>query len=462
MAKASSSARPKIAVQYILDVAKLKSVPGLYEHVQGVKRALRSMGWELTEFGPDIQADVIEANALGCAGQHAAFLGVTFTGTSARQTAAIGRFGGPVGVWFFPDTPWWSMASAGSGLGYLRDEVLASSGMTVTSIWGDAADGATRERLERFARVGHTAYSMKREKIGLIGGSYYDVMPASNWHPDTLTHRLGPSYAEIDISLLEQACEQVTPGQVSGLLRSLKASGMKLTEDEQALEVVKASAQASLGIEKLQESMGLTGIAMNCYGGPDPEGYTGVLGRCGASGCLKGHALGSVVVGCESDVVQCAQQMMFRHLLGVVPCMADPWMVDQDGVLLSGTCGGPAELAAAPGDVSIGAGTLMSLYKVGVLGVCFPDIPSGKAIVARIHGRELDRMVLATGEFIGSDSDTITGRLCLKVKLDDLESFLERGAIGNHFTFLSTSELERDLARVEALCELMGIEIDCI
>src|SRR5450830_1782414 len=117
--------------------------------------------------------------------------------------------------------------------------------MTVSAIWGEAADGATRERLERFARAAHTAFSMKREKIGLIGGSYYDVMPASNWHPDTLTRRLGPSYAEIDISLLEQACEQVTPGQVSGLLRRLKASGMRLTEDEQALQVVKASARVS-------------------------------------------------------------------------------------------------------------------------------------------------------------------------------------------------------------------------
>ena len=332
MAKAAS-ARPKIAVQYILDQAKLKSVPALSEHVQGVKRALRTMGWELTEFGPDIDADVIAANALACAGQHAAFLGVTFTGTSARQTAAIGRFGGPVGVWFFPDTPWWSMASAGSGLGYLKDEALASACMTVSAIWGDAAEGATRERLERFARAAHTAFAMKREKIGLIGGSYYEVMPASNWHPDVLTHKLGPAYVEVDISQLERACDQVTQGQVSGLLRSLKSSGMRLTEDEKALEVVKASARVSLGIEKLQESLGLTGGAINCYGGPDPEGYTGVLGRCGASGCLKGHALGSVVIGCESDVVECAQQMLFKHLMGIVPCMADPWMVDQDGVL---------------------------------------------------------------------------------------------------------------------------------
>jgi len=457
-----SIGKPKIAVQYVLDEAKLKTVPGLAEHFQGARRALRTMGWELTEFGPDIDADKIEANALVCTGQHAAMLGVTFSGTSARQTAAIGRFAGPVGVWFFPDTPWWSMASAGSGIGYLRDEAAGTPGMTVSAIWGDAADGATRERLERFARAAHTAFAMKREKIGLIGGCYYEVMPASNWHPDVLTQRLGPAYTEVDMSELVKACDEVTPGQVSGLLRRLKASGMALTEDPEQLEAVKASARVSLGIERLQESLGLTGVAMNCYGGPDPEGYTGVLGGCGASGCLKGHALGSVVIGCESDVVECAQQMMFSHLLGTVPCMADPWMVDADGVLLSGTCGGPAGLAASPAEVKITSGTLMSLYKVGVLGVCFPDIKAAKAIVARIHGRALDRMVLATGEFLGSDSETIPGRLCLKVKLDDPESFLERGAVGNHYTFLPTAELERDLGRVEAACELMGIEIDYI
>ena len=455
------AAKPKIAVQYILDPAKMKTTPGLSEHFSRVKKTLRGMGWELTEFGPDADPDVISANALACAGQHAALLGITFTGTSARQTAVIGRFGGPVGVWYFPGTQWWSMASAGSGIGYLRDEACArgDSDASVAAIWGDPADEGTVERLERFARAAHTVFAMKREKIGLIGGSYYDVMPASNWHPDTLTSKLGPSYVEADMSLLEEACDRVAPGQVTALVSKLKASGMKVADDEAAAEVIRASARVSLGIERLQEELGLSGVAINCYGGPDPEGYTGVLGRCGASGCLKGHALGSVVVGCESDVVECAQQMLFKHLLGRVPCMADPWMMLEEGILLSGTCSGPAELAGSPEDTSIEAGTLMSLYKVGVLGVCFPSIKPARAIVARIFGRELDRMVLASGDFIGTSSETIPGRLCLEVRLDDPAAFLERGAIGNHYTFLPTDELDRDIARIEALCGLLGIEI---
>lgn len=457
-------AKPKIAVQYILDTAKLKSVEGLSDHFGRVKKTLRGMGWDLTEFGPDIDPDVITANALASKGQHAALLGVTFTGTSARQTAVIGRFGAPVGVWFFPETPWWSMASAGSGLGYLRDEARArgEGPETVTAVWGPPDEADTRERLERFARAAHTVFAMRREKIGLIGGSYYDVMPASNWHPDVLTHRLGPSYVEIDMSLLMEAVDRVAPGQVTALVRRLNSVGMDVTEGEKDLEAVRASARVSLGIERLQEEFGLTGVAVNCYGGPDPDGYTGVLGRCGASGCLKGHALSSVIIGCESDVVQCAQQMMFKHLLGSIPCMGDPWMIDGEGVLLSGTCSGPAELAASPQDVRVEAGTLMSLYKVGVIGACLPLIQPAKAIVARIHGRDLDRMSLAIGDFTGSDSTTMPGRLCLKVRLDDPEAFLDRGVVGNHYTFLPTEELERDLERIEAMCGLMGIQTDNI
>jgi len=456
--------KPKIAVQYIMDPVKLKTTEGLADHFSRVKKTLRGLGWDLTEFGPDIDPDVISANAMACAGQHAGFLGVTFTGTSARQTAVIGRFEGPVGVWYFPGTQWWSMASAGSGIGYLRDAARARGwdDAAVAAIWGDPGEEATAERLERFARAAHVAFAMKREKIGLIGGSYYDVMPASNWHPDTLTSRLGPSYVEADMSLLLEACDRVAPGQVTALVRRLKSSGMEVAEDEAASEVIRSSARVALGIERLQDELGLTGVAINCYGGPDPEGYTGVLGRCGASGCLKGHAFGSVVIGCESDVVECAQQMMFKHLLGKVPCMADPWMMLEEGVLLSGTCGGPAELADSSEDVSIEAGTLMSLYNVGVLGVCFPKVAPSKAIVARIYGRELDRMVLATGDFIGTSTETIPGRLCLEVHLDDPEGFLERGAIGNHYTFYPTTELERDVARVEAMCGLMGITIDPI
>ena len=71
-------------------------------------------------------------------------------------------------------------------------------------------------------------------------------------------------------------------------------------------------------------------------------------------------------------------------------------------------------------------------------------------------------MVLATGDFIGTNTETIPGRLCLEVRLDDPEAFLERGAIGNHYTFYPTAELERDVARVEAMCGLMGITIDQI
>lgn len=453
------SSKPKLAVQYILDPEKLKVVPGLRDLFGRVRRAVRSLGFELSEFGPDIDTDLIARNARSCAGQHAGFLGITFTGTSARQTAAIGAFRGPVAVWYFPETEWWSMASAGSGLGYLRDEADENPSISVAAVWGDPEDPAALERLERFARAAHTVFAMRREKIGLVGGSYYEVMPASNWHSDTLTSRLGPAYAEIDMSLLAREFDAVGNAAVNGLVRRLAGAGMKLPDDEASLEVIRRSARVSVALERLQERFGLTGVAMNCYGGPDPEGYTGVLGCCGASGCLKGHALGSVVVGCESDVVQTAQQMMFRHLLGTVPCMADPWMVDK-GVLLAGTCGGPAQLAPGPDAVSIEAGTLMSLYKVGVLGVCLPKIEKADAIVARLRGRWLDHMVVSTGEFLSSDSTTIPGRLCLKVKLDDPEAFLARGAVGNHYTFLPTKDLSRDRARLEMLCELMDIELD--
>lgn len=454
------SSRPKLAIQYIVDPAKLKSVPGLSVFVGRARKAVRAMGFELTEFGPDIDSDAIAENARSCVGRHAALLGITFTGTSARQTAAIGAFRGPVGVWYFPDTPWWSMASAGSGLGYLRDESDENPSVSVAAVWGDPDDPAALERLERFARAAHTVYAMRREKIGLIGGSYYDVMPASNWHPDTLTSRLGPAYAEIDMSQLTRELDDVGNAEVSGLVRRLGNAGMKMPADEGSLEVIRRSARVSLAIERLQRKYHLTGVAVNCYGGPDPEGYTGLLGCCGASGCLKAHALGSVVMGCESDVIQCAQQMLFKHLVGKVPCMADPWKVDSKGVLLAGTCSGPASLAADPSSVSIEAGTLMSLYKVGMLGVCFPDIKKADAIVARLRGRWLDRMVVSTGKFLGSDSTTMPGRLCLKVRLDDPDAFLSRGAVGNHYTFLPTEVLGRDMARLETLCDLLDIEME--
>ena len=454
------STRPKVAVQYIVDPEKLKGSAGPGELFRRTRKAIRGMGFDLTEFGPLIDADEISANALAC-NDSAAMLGVTLTGTSARQTAALGRFTGPVGVWYFPGSPWWSMASAGSGIGYLRDEARARQDLKVAALWGDPDDAKALERVRCFAAAAYTVYAMKREKIGLIGGSYYDVMPASNWHPDVMTNRLGPSYVEADMSLLERECIAVTPSEISALIRRLIGSGMKVADDEASLETIKGSARVSIAVEHLQKKLNLTGVALNCYGGPDPEGYTGVLGMCGASGCLKAHAFSSVVMGCESDVIQCAQQMMFRHLVGKIPCMADPWTVDEStGELIAGTCSGPAGLASKPGDVTIEQGTLMSLYKVGVLGVCFPKIEGAKALVARLHGRDLDRMVVSTGDFIGSDTTTMPGRLAIKVKLDNPQAFLERGVVGNHYTFLPTDEDSSEMARLEMLCDFMDIKME--
>ena len=125
-----------------------ESTPGLKEFFKKTQKTIRSLQWELKEFGPDINPDVISSHALNCSGQFAGFLGVTFTGTSARQTAVIGRFNGPVGVWYFPSTTWWSMASAGSGIGYLRDEEEDNPNLRLAVIWGNPEEKEALKQLD--------------------------------------------------------------------------------------------------------------------------------------------------------------------------------------------------------------------------------------------------------------------------------------------------------------------------
>ena len=85
------SARPKIAIQYILDESQLKGTPGQNDFFKRVRAAIRGLGWEIAEFGPDIDPETISTNAMSCAGQKfAAMLGVVFAGNSARQVALLG------------------------------------------------------------------------------------------------------------------------------------------------------------------------------------------------------------------------------------------------------------------------------------------------------------------------------------------------------------------------------------
>ena len=113
-------------------------------------------------------------------------------------------------------------------------------GLKVAAVWGDPDDPAALERLERFARAAHTVFAMKREKIGLIGGSYYEVMPASNWHPDVLTSRLGPSYTETRHVAARARAGGGDNAEVNGLVRRLENAGMRVSEgDESLVDIMK-------------------------------------------------------------------------------------------------------------------------------------------------------------------------------------------------------------------------------
>ena len=451
--------KPKIAVLYILDEKKCGIVPGLGKFVEKTKNALRGQGWDLCELGTFIDADKIADIAFSAQGQYDALLGITFHGTSAQQTANLVHFNGSIGTWYFPMTDWWSTASSGSGQGLIRDEAKVNSNVKHTAIFAQPDSQRSRDQLDAFAAVAHTRRAMKQEKIGLIGNSYIKAMPASNWHPDILTSKLGPRFADISITRLLQECDNCKECEVDDLLVELKQAGISMASDDSSTEANRKAARVSVALEKIQVEEGLTGIAMNCYGGSDPQGYTGLLGLCGANGCLKGHACDSVIVGCESDVIQTAQQMMFRHLVETVPCMADPWKIDVDtGIMTAATCSGPLSLARI-GKRRIERGTLMSLYKVGVLGVCFPEIEPADVIVARIVGRDLGEMIVSTGKFLGGSTEIIPGRLSLQVKLDSPDEFLARGVSGNHYTFLPTNHIIQDMNKLEKLCENMGIRI---
>ena len=459
------SVKPDVAVIYIVDEKKFNSVPLLKESFKEVKDLLETLPWNLTEFGPFISLDEIMNKALSIKGQFDGLLGITFTGTSAKQTAVLSNFDGPIAIWFFPETDWWSMASAGSGIGYIRDEAKINPSVSVYTIYGSPKDKEVRGRLEIWSKVVHTLRAMRREKIGLVGGAYTEVMPASNWHPDILTSKLGPQYVDISIAELVKSHRGVKKNEIDEVIQELKEKGFQVDEDKDSLSKIRQAAAASLALEKLQKKENLTGVAINCYGGPDPEGYTGILGNLGANACLKGHALGSVIIGCESDVVQTAQQMIFRHMVDRIPAMADPWKVSiEDNYMVAATCSAPFLPLNNHNRVheKDKAGKLMSLYTVGVLGVAVPNYQSADVIVARIFGRDLDEIVLATGKFLKSSFETIPGRVAFEIKLRNTKKWLEEGCIGNHFTFLSTNSLKKDLSKLKLYCQLNNIKIvDC-
>ena len=456
------STRPDIAVIYIVDKKKFDTVCGLKKLFEQVKDFLKTLPWNLSEFGPSISVDEILNKVLFIKGQFDGLLGITFTGTSAKQTAVLGLFDGPVASWFFPATNWWSMASAGSGIGYIQDEAQVNSNVSLYPLYGSPKDKKVQNKLEIWSKASHALRAMKREKIGLVGGAY-EVMPASNWHPDILTSKLGPQYTDLSITELIKFHKNVKANEINELIKELKGKGFQIDEDEDSLSKIRRALAASLALEKLQIKENLTGIAINCYGGADLEGYTGILGNLGANACLKGHALSSVIIGCESDVVNTAQQMIFRHLTDRIPSMADPWKVKvENNYMVVGTCSAPFSGLANSSDGNIKAGKLMSLYKVGILGVAVPIYQPGDVIVARIFGRGLDKIVLATGKFLKSSFEIIPGRVAFEMRLRNVEKWIEKGCLGNHFTFLPTNTLEKDLSKLKLYCKFNNIKIiDC-
>jgi len=276
---------------------------------------------------------------------------------------------------------------------------------------------------EGFRRIAAAAEDMdaflqlRRTRIGLLGDPS-DWLVASSPGPDMVTKVWGPEIVAIGFGELEKSIESVPDEALEAPLDALvsgAASVHEPTRDDLAEAV-----RTFLAMKDLIDEHHLDAVSVRCFD---------LVSQRRTTGCLALARLNEagVAAGCEGDLVSALTMLWIHTLLGQTAWMANTAGVDtRRNTLRMAHCTVPLQLAT---DF-----LLRSHFESG-LGVSIQGLlKNGPITLARVGGRNLDRIWLSEGNIIETEPDDRLCRTQVDVQLTESEpvSALLDSPLGNH------------------------------
>ena len=181
-------------------------------------------------------------------------------------------------------------------------------------------------------------------------------------------------------------------------------------------------AKVYLAIKEIKEKYSLTSLSLRCFD---------LLEKLGTTGCYALSMLNDekIIAGCEGDLPSLLTMVWMYCLTGKIPFMANPQTVDREKNTLS--------LAHC----TIGR-SLVESYKIrshfeSSIGVGIEgSIENGPITLARIGGKELNRIFISDGEILKKESSPARCRTQVKIKLHKSVKYFLDHPLGNHHVLI--------------------------
>jgi L-fucose isomerase-like protein len=360
-----------------------------------------------------------------------AIVAVATGGTERSIRAIASNLGKPILILANPFNN--SLASSLEAHAILREQGLKAK------LFYSPLDSSIIHSVKAFVQVCRAIQKLKDCRLGQVGGPSPWILTSKD--EDYIKRRIGPELIRLEVAELLDLVKKVDPDEAEELAEKLKDKFGEVVDPSE--DDILNAAKVYLAMRELTSKYDLSAITIRCFDLIEHD-----LTSC--IGMSIFNDLG-IVAGCEADL-DAMLTMMIVSFLTDEPCwMANVVRVDKDANTVTlAHCTIATKMLA---DVKKSA--LRSHFESNKCASIQGPLRDVDVTIARLGGRELGKMTIASGKIVGSDMrDPDLCRTQVEIRLNgNVENFLEN-ALGNHqiLAYGNLTPLLTDF------CQFKGIE----
>ena len=316
------------------------------------------------------------------------------------------------------------------------------------------ADGEARERLQALARAHQAVRAMRSSRIGALGEPS-DWLVASGQPDEAVASSWGASMDHVPVEELKAElaalrardlatsipeAEFALRSEMSAFLGNAGFKGEPVRHDLYKSDTIYRTLRAMVSKRRWDA------FTLRCFDLVTSDASTGCY-------ALSAFADEGIDAGCEGDIPSVLGLRWMRLLTGKAAWMANPADIEilgeEKGRLLLAHCTVPRSIVASYG--------IRSHFESGLGLAIAGKFAPGKVTLARIGGKNLDKLWLAQGQVVESilKEGLCRTQLLLEVQASDLSKLIEE-PLGNHLVvgMGEVADLARSYASLQGLTEI--------
>lgn len=402
----------KIAGIYIEKDVPTEDNGLIYSNVCNI---LNNQGVEIINGGKitgGVQAEKTVADLMGI--KPDILLLVVLSGKSAPVIETIGKTSTvPLLIWAIGRN--FSFPSSALACGALKE-----TGCLFHLIHGEPDNEKTISEVLDIICVSHAIIRLKRSKIGLIGGLFFNLV-SCKYDPAFINEKFGidlksVSYDEMQNLMLND--DIMNEDELKDLERLCCSFSLHVP-----VKLLIPGLKLHMVLKYLAKSERIDAFAIECW--------SGLPKTLGLNPCL-GFIEDSYIIACEGDVVLGIMLLAIKYMVNFIPFAGDIQCIDENNIITICHCGASASLAVN-GDVILDKSSIAEEQGFSTV-TCRPRLDNGFVTLVRLYGKKCEYMHIACGEIIDLDrSNSFTASIKLSGKRED---FIEE-CLGNHYIVAS-------------------------